>query len=72
MGLEPCLHSRCWRYGLRVRTCLKTCFARKRSGNRPWLLPLVVVALFAIGMIAASTHVQSIPRAMGSLDKRNR
>ena len=45
----------------------ETCFARKRSGNRPWLLPLVVVALFAIGMIAASTHVQSIPRAMGSL-----
>ena len=45
----------------------ETCFARKRSGNRPWLLPLVVVALFAIGMSAASTHVQSIPRAMGSL-----
>ena len=45
----------------------ETCFARKRSGNRPWLFPLVVVALFAIGMIAASTHVQSIPRAMGSL-----
>lgn len=36
-------------------------------GQSPWLLPLVVVALFAIGMIAASTHVQSIPRAMGSL-----
>ena len=45
----------------------EACFARKRSDNRPWLLPLVVVALFAVGMIAASTHVQSIPRAMGSL-----
>lgn len=45
----------------------EACFTRKRSGERPWLLPLVVVALFAIGMIAASTHVQSIPRAMGSL-----
>lgn len=45
----------------------ETCFARKRSGNRPWLLPLVVVVLFAIGMIAASTHVHSISRAMGSL-----
>lgn len=45
----------------------ETCFARTRSGDRPWLMPLVVVVLFAVGMLAASTHVQSISRAIGSL-----
>ena len=32
---------------------------RTREGSRPWLVPLVVVALFAVGMVAATTHVQS-------------
>lgn len=44
-----------------------TCFSRKREGARPWLVPLVVVVLFAVGIIAAATHVQSIPRAVGAL-----
>ena len=35
---------------------------RTREGSRPWLVPLVVVALFAVGMIAATTHVHSIPQ----------
>ncbi|MEG0302568.1 DMSO reductase [Gordonibacter sp.] len=40
---------------------------RKREGERPWLVPLVVVVLFAVGMIAAATHVHSIPRAIESV-----
>ena len=40
---------------------------RTREGSRPWLVPLVVVALFAVGMIAATTHVHSIPRAVESV-----
>ena len=27
----------------------ETCFQRIRKGERPWLVPLVVVVLFAIG-----------------------
>lgn len=38
----------------------ETCFQRTRTGERPWLVPLVIVVLFAVGMIAASTHVQSL------------
>lgn len=45
----------------------ETCFAKDRQGERPWLCVLVVVALFAIGMGAASTHVQSIPHAFAAL-----
>lgn len=45
----------------------ETCFSRKREESRPWLIPLVVVILFAIGTIAAATHVQSIPRAFDAL-----
>ena len=45
----------------------ETCFQRTRTGERPWLVPLVIVVLFAVGMIAASTHVQSIPRALASV-----
>ena len=28
-----------------------TCFNRKREGDRPWLMPVVVVVLFAVGLI---------------------
>ena len=45
----------------------ETCFQRTRASKRPWLVPLVVVVLFAAGMIAASTHVHSIPRAFDSI-----
>lgn len=45
----------------------ETGLARKREGSRPWLVPLVVVVLFAIGVIAAATHVRSIPNAMQSV-----
>lgn len=44
-----------------------TCFNRKREGDRPWLMPVVVVVLFAVGLIAAATHVHSIPRAFEAL-----
>lgn len=40
---------------------------RERKGSRPWLLPLVVVVLFVVGMIAAAMHVHSISRAFNSL-----
>ncbi len=42
----------------------ETCFCRKREGSRPWLVPLVVVVLFAVGLVAAMTHISSIPRAI--------
>ncbi len=45
----------------------ETCFQRTRKGERPWLVPLVVVVLFAIGMIAAATHVHSLSRAFASI-----
>lgn len=45
----------------------ETCFCRKRKEGRPWLIPLVVVALFAVGLIAAATHISSIPRAFESV-----
>ncbi len=45
----------------------ETCFAKERQGERPWLCVLVVVALFAVGMGAAATHVQSIPHAFQAL-----
>lgn len=45
----------------------ETGLRRKREGDRPWLVPLVVVVLFAVGMIAAATHVHSIPRAIESV-----
>ena len=46
---------------------LEACFQRTRTGERPWLVPLVVVVLFAIGMIAAATHVHSLSRAFASI-----
>lgn len=45
----------------------ETCLRRQRTGARPWFIPLVVVILFAVGVIAAATHVHSIPRAIQSL-----
>ena len=45
----------------------ETCFQRTRKGERPWLVPLIVVVLFAIGMIAAATHVHSLSRAFASI-----
>ncbi|WP_225748687.1 DMSO reductase [Paraeggerthella sp. Marseille-Q4926] len=45
----------------------ETCLRRTREGTRPWLVPLAVVVLFAIGMLAATTHVHSIPRALQSV-----
>lgn len=45
----------------------ETCFQRTRKGEHPWLVPLVVVVLFAIGMIAAATHVHSLSRAFASI-----
>lgn len=45
----------------------ETLLCRKREGGRPWLIPLIVVVLFAVGLIAAATHVSSIPRAFQSL-----
>ncbi len=44
-----------------------TCFNRKREGDRPWLMPVIVVVLFAVGLIAAATHIHSIPRAFEAL-----
>lgn len=43
------------------------CFNRKRDGERPWLMPVIVVVLFAVGLIAAATHIHSIPRAFEAL-----
>ena len=40
---------------------------RKRSGGRPWLFPLVIVVLFIIALIAATSHISSIPRAFESV-----
>lgn len=45
----------------------ETCFCRKRKEGRPWLVPLAVVILFAVAIIAAATHISSIPRAFGSV-----
>ncbi len=45
----------------------ETCLRRNREGARPWLIPVVVVVLFAVGLIAAATHIHSIPRAFESL-----
>ena len=45
----------------------EVCFQRTRKSERPWLVPLVVVVLFAIGMIAAATHVHSLSRAFASI-----
>lgn len=46
----------------------ETCFTRQRDKEgRPWLVPLVVVILFALGLIAAVTHISSIPRAFESV-----
>ena len=45
----------------------ETFLRRKREGERPWLISAVVVVLFAIGLIAATTHIHSIPRAFESL-----
>ena len=46
---------------------MEACLLRKREGDRPWLIPVVVVMLFAIGVAAAATHVSSIPRALSAL-----
>lgn len=45
----------------------ETGLRRRREGGRPWLVPLVVVILFAAGIVAAATHVHSIPRAIQSV-----
>ncbi len=46
---------------------VETIYQRKREGARPWLVPLVVVVLFLVGMIAASTHVHNLGRAFGAV-----
>ena len=45
----------------------ETCFTRKREGCRTWLCVLVATVLFAIGVIAAATHVQSMQHAFAAL-----
>ena len=45
----------------------ETLLRRTREGGRPWLIPVVVVVLFLVGMIAAATHVTNIPHAFDSL-----
>ena len=49
----------------------ETGLRRRREGGRPWLVPLVVVILFAAGIVAAATHVHSIPRAIQWLAGRS-
>ena len=54
--------------GIAVGACVcEKCFLRKRSGEKPWLIPAVVVVLFVVGTIAATTHIQSIPRAFDAV-----
>ena len=45
----------------------ETFLRRTREGDRPWLISAVAVVLFAVGLIAAATHISSIPRAFESL-----
>ncbi len=45
----------------------ETVLRRKREGARPWLFALIVVILFAIGLIAAATHVHSFAHAFDSV-----
>lgn len=45
----------------------ETVLRKTREGDRPWLVPLVVVVLFAAGLIAAATHVHSFAHAFDSL-----
>lgn len=42
-------------------------FCRVRNDARPWLFPLITVVLFALGLIAAATHVHSFSHAFDSL-----
>lgn len=39
-----------------------TLLQKERSTSRPWLVPLIVVIVFAIGTIAATFHVSNIER----------
>ena len=41
----------------------ETCLQRTRSGEKPWLVPLIAVILVAAGAIAATFHVGNIARA---------
>lgn len=41
----------------------ETGLRRTREGERPWLVPLIVVIVFLVGLIAAATHV-NVGRAM--------
>lgn len=45
----------------------ETVLRKTRESARPWLVPLVVVVLFAAGLIAAATHVHSFAHAFDSL-----
>ncbi len=45
----------------------ETCFKRVREGERPWLISLVVVVVFSIGLIAATTHIHSFSNAAAAL-----
>lgn len=45
----------------------ETCFEKSRTGNRPWVTPLVVVILFALGLVAAMTHMQNLAHAFASI-----
>ena len=46
---------------------LETCFTRTREGERPWLIPLVVVVVFAVALVASATHLQSFSNAAAAL-----
>ena len=45
----------------------ETVLRKTREGDRPWLVPLAVVVLFAVGLAAAATHVHSFAHAFDSL-----
>lgn len=47
----------------------ETFLQKKRPEGRPWLVPLVVVVLFVVGLIAATTHVSNIGRVFESLSR---
>lgn len=45
----------------------ETVLARKREGERPWLLTLVVVILFVVACLASATHINDFGRAFASV-----
>ncbi len=45
----------------------ETILMRKRQGDKPWFLTLVVVVLFSIGCLASATHINDFGRAFASV-----